>query len=67
MMSAVKAGMSGCRCSHMGCHITKPLARRKVRSDSWRGGNKGDGSGGDAEADPGGLWGGGGPEPLSGG
>lgn len=35
LMSKVKAGMSGWRCSHIGCHMTKPLARRKFRSDSW--------------------------------
>lgn len=34
LMSAVKAGMSGWRCSHIGCQITRPLANRKVRSDS---------------------------------
>lgn len=38
LISKVKAGMSGWRCSHMGCHMTKPLARRKFRSDSWGGG-----------------------------
>ncbi len=35
LMSAVKAGMSGWRCSHIGCQITRPLANRKVRSDSY--------------------------------
>ena len=33
--SAVKPETSGCLCSHMGCHITSPLASRNVRSDSW--------------------------------
>lgn len=32
---AVKPETSGCLCSHIGCHITSPLASRKVRSDSW--------------------------------
>lgn len=31
---AEKIGTSGWRCSHIGCQITKPLANRKVRSDS---------------------------------
>lgn len=35
LMRAVKAGMSGWRCSHIGCQITRPLANRKVRSDSY--------------------------------
>jgi hypothetical protein len=36
LMSAEKAGTSGCRCSHIGCQMTRPLANRKVRSDSCR-------------------------------
>lgn len=39
LMSAVKAEMSGWRCSHIGCHITKPLANRKVKSDSYKKGH----------------------------
>ena len=36
LMRAEKAGTSGCRCSHIGCQMTRPLANRKVRSDSCR-------------------------------
>lgn len=31
---ALKAETSGCLCSHIGCQITRPLAKRNVRSDS---------------------------------